>query len=76
MPQLWRDGRVWFNAPALKSGDGDKPSLGSNPNPAAMKPVGFGGFLEGFSNNKKDAVATTIVWQHFSMALCIELLTE
>ena len=44
----WRDGRAWFNAPVLKTGDGDEPSLGSNPNPAAMKPVWFGGFLEGF----------------------------
>ena len=56
-----RDGRAWFNAPVLKTGDGDEPSLGSNPNPAAMKPVVFGGFLEGFSNNKKDAAATAIV---------------
>lgn len=54
--RLWRDGRAWFNAPVLKSGGGAEPSLGSNPNPVAMKPVGFGGFLEGFSNNKKDAV--------------------
>lgn len=27
-----------------------------------QKPVVFGGFLEGFSNNKKDAAATAIVW--------------
>lgn len=64
MPRLWRDGRAWFNAPVLKTGDGDEPSLGSNPNPAAMKPVGFGGFLEGFLNNKKNAAATAIVWQY------------
>lgn len=46
--QLGGDGRAWFNAPVLKTGDGDEPSLGSNPNPAAMKPVWFSGFLEGF----------------------------
>ena len=60
----WRDGRVWFNALVLKTSGGAEPSLGSNPNPVAMKPVGFGGFLEGFSNNKKDVAATAIVWQY------------
>lgn len=32
------------------------------------KPVGFSGFLEGFSNNKKDAAATAIVWRYADVA--------
>lgn len=33
-----------------------------------MRPVGFGEFLEGLSNNKKDAVAhydSVGMWQHY-----------
>lgn len=33
---LWRGRIAWLSAPALKSGDRDERSVGSNPTPAAM----------------------------------------